>query len=53
MASNPRISPTLSKEGIKEEATMHQFNEEMEPMIREVEPESVGLEDVDSHYDNC
>jgi hypothetical protein len=32
MASNPRILATLSKEGIKEEEIVHQFNEEMEPM---------------------
>jgi hypothetical protein len=39
-----------SKDEIKGEETMNQFDEEMETNKQDIEPMSTGLEDTTSHY---
>jgi hypothetical protein len=49
----PKTSTTLFRVGFKEEESMHQFDEEMEPVSQEGELVSTSLEDAASHYAQC
>jgi hypothetical protein len=53
MAYNQRMLANSSKGEFKGKETMDQIDEEMVIVKQEIEPTSIGLEDVASHYALC
>jgi hypothetical protein len=53
IVSSQKMAVCSSKDEIKGEETMNQFDEEMATTEQDIEPTSTGLEDTASHYALC